>query len=508
MTDTHTRRSRYTTALLACIVSLSMLAGGMPAAMAGGGDDVNADSVHALEDGEDLYLVFGADLDGMSLEEYIDAHASEGASADGASQSEVIQYQDVDQVNVNEQGDAVSISIDGGEATAIQEADQLNANAQTGEATAESETVSTHETQFENVGNVYLVMGDGGTQQFNGWGIAGDDEKKDDKEIITQAAEAGVTQTQDVAQGNYNNQSTAFAFAAENSEATALQETTQSNRNLQEGAANASNVYVGDGEYADQSANAWLTQMQAVEQVNVNEQGGAVAIAVGEGSTATAIQLTEQTNLNEQLGSAEAISAVAAMDGMNVATAGGESSAVHTETPSDGKKDKDDSQTATAAVDQEQAVEQLNVNLQNTAMAIATNESESTAVQIAHQQNYNAQIGYADAINVYAAPGYNYDTAVKTSSTTVTVGGDSVEGAPGMSYDYDTAANQTNTVTQEATAALEQTQFVTQENINEQHAAVAVAEDGGSANAAQVSMQENENVQFSAVAATNIWITP
>ena len=481
-----------------------MLAAGAPAATAGGNDDVRADSVHVLEDGEDLYLVFGADLDGMTLEEYIEAHASDELAADQESDTEVVQHQHVDQENVNEQGQAVSISIDGGEATAVQESNQLNANSQTGDASAENDVASSQRIQFENVGNVYLIMGDGTDKQFDGWGVT---TEKGDKETVTQSAEASVTQTQDVAQGNYNEQSTAFAFAAENSEATAVQQTEQYNENLQEGAANATNVYVGEGEYAEQSATSWLTQQQAVEQVNVNEQGAAVAIAVGENSTATAIQVTDQTNLNEQVGSTDAANLIAAMGDMNVASAGG-SDAVDAQTPPEEKKDKDDSQTATTSVEQEQAVEQLNVNLQNEAVAIAVDNSTADAVQMAQQQNYNAQIASASALNVYASPGLTYDSAEQTSSTTVTVGGDDVEDAPGMSYDYDTNAEQTVDVTQDATAAIEQAQIVTQENLNEQHSAVAVAEDGGSAAATQVSMQENENVQFTAVDATNVWIAP
>lgn len=489
---------------MACIVSISMLAAGAPAAMAGGNDDADADTVHALEDGEDLYLVFGADLDGMSLEEYIEAHASDELEIDQESNTEVIQHQNVSQVNINEQGEAVSISIDGGEATAIQEANQINANAQTGDASSKNDAVSSQTTQFEDVGNVTLIMGNGDGQQFEGWGVT---DESGEKETITQSAEASVTQTQAVAQGNYNEQSTAIAFAAENSTATALQQTDQYNENRQEGAANATNVYIGEGEYAEQNADAWLTQEQAVEQRNINEQGAAVAIAVGENSTATAIQVTDQTNLNEQVGSTNAANLIASMGDMNIASAG-DSSVVDTETPHEGKKDKGDSQSATTSVDQEQAVEQLNVNLQNTAVAVAINDSEAEAVQMASQQNYNAQIGSAAALNVYASPGFNYDSASQTTSTTVTVGGDDVENAPGVSYDYDTSANQTSEVTQDATAALEQTQFVTQQNVNEQHSAIAVAEDDGSAAATQVSMQENENVQMAAVAATNVWIAP
>ncbi len=74
MSDTTTIRSRYTTVLMACIVALSMIAAGAPAAAAG--ETVSDDaSVHALENGEELYLVFGADLGDQTLDEYIEAHA-------------------------------------------------------------------------------------------------------------------------------------------------------------------------------------------------------------------------------------------------------------------------------------------------------------------------------------------------------------------------------------------------------------------------------------------------
>ncbi|PGF18355.1 hypothetical protein CP556_13705 [Natrinema sp. CBA1119] len=501
---------------MACMVALSMVAAGVPAATAGGDGNLENGTVHALEDGEELYLVFGADLGDMSLEEYVDQHAS--GSADTA--AEVIQYQDVDQVNINEQGSAVSIAIDGGEATAVQEANQYNDNEQRGSATAEDRLQSA-ETQFENVGDVNIIIGDGGDQQFDGWGVK---DKKGDDETVTQEALAAVTQSQEVAQANYNNQSTAFALAVNDSDATALQQSYQRNENLQEGVANASNVYLGDGDFghkkdksgdhgpsAGQSADSLLTQQQDVEQANVNEQRGAVAIAVGEGSTATAIQFTDQSNLNTQLGSADASNLLASSVGMNVATAGDVGSDVlstETETKKPDKKGSDDGaeQTATAGVAQEQGVEQRNINLQNSAMAIAQNGSEAVAIQMAYQQNYNAQIGYADALNVYASPGYVSDEVARTSSTTVTVDGNSGSANPGMSYDYAANATQTNDIDQTASAAIEQHQFVTQENLNEQHTSVALAEDGGSAGSSQISMQENENIQLTSVAATNTWV--
>ncbi|SEV81239.1 hypothetical protein [Natrinema salifodinae] len=496
------------------MVALSMVAAGVPAAAAGGEGEYDAGTVHALENGEDLYLVFGADLGGQSLEEYVKEHAGDTDSA----ATEVIQYQDVDQVNLNEQGTAVSISIDGGEATAVQEANQYNDNAQSAEASAVDQNA---QTQFENVGDVNIIIGDGGDQQFDGWAVG---DKKGDKIKTAQESVAAVAQAQEVGQVNYNNQTTAFALAVNDSDATALQQSYQRNENLQEGVANASNVYLGDGEFGHkkhkkgdsspaQSSEALVEQTQDVEQANINEQGGAVAIAVGENSTATAIQFTDQSNLNQQLGSAEATNLMASVPGMNVATAGdvsGEILSTETETNGHDKKDKkqddiDGEQTATAGVAQGQEVEQQNINLQNTAMAIALNGSESTAIQLAYQQNYNAQVAYADALNVYASPDYVTDDVIRTSSTTVTVDGNTDADTPGLSYDYDSDATQSSDIEQQASVAIQQSQVISQENLNEQHAAVAVAEDGGSAGSSQVTMQENENVQFTSVSSTNVW---
>lgn len=509
MNDTTTIRSRYTTILMACIVALSMIAAGAPAAVAGEDVDDSAGdaTVHALEDGEELYLVFGADLGDQTLEEYIEEHAS------GEADAQINQYQDVDQVNINQQSNATSISIDGGEATAVQEANQYNDNEQF--ANANADNVRGETTQFEDVGTVNVVIGNSDGKSFDGWGVA---DKKGDKGEIDpdQAADAEVTQSQLVGQLNYNEQSTAFALAENDSEAIALQQSQQSNQNLQQGTANSSNVYVGDGEFEDQSAAATVNQEQELDQTNINEQDSAVAIAVGNNSTATAIQMTEQTNFNEQIGNASSANILDSMGGMAIATAGIDGDSAMTEAAGamaelqnadekDGEHQKKDKgvQTATTEVTQGQDVEQMNVNLQSAAMAIATNGSDATAVQLSHQTNINAQVGYADALNVYAGPAYAHDSIITSDTTSVTLGGGDVAGAPGIAYDY--AANQTNDVEQEASAQIEQVQYVVQENINEQQAAVAVAEDGGSADSAQVTMQENENVQFGAVASTNVW---
>ncbi len=499
-----------------------MIVAGAAVPAAAGSDEPNSEAVHALEDGEELYLVFGADLGEMSLEEYIEAHAS----GEQVSDAEVSQYQDVDQVNINQQANATSISIDGGEATAIQEASQLNSNDQFADAAAEN--IQGQTTQFEDVGNVYIILGDSDGKQFDGWGIA--DKKGDKTNVDTdQTAEAVVTQAQAVGQLNYNEQNVAFALAANGSEATAVQQSYQTNQNLQQGVANATNVYVGDGKFADKTGDhqksgsgpsagqatvAEVTQGQESDQMNVNEQDGSVAISVGEGSTATAIQFTEQANLNEQLGNASATNVFTSMPGMNVATAGtdGGNTVVDSQKTLEKLEGKEgdfhrkgvgDIQSATSEVTQSQEIEQMNVNLQSTAMAIATNESTATAVQLAHQQNINAQIGHADALNVYAGPGYKHDSVIQSETTSVTLEGGDVDELNGIAYDYDTT--QTNDVEQQASAQIEMVQFVTQENVNEQQAAVAVAEDGGSADSAQVTMQENQNLQFGSVAATNVW---
>ncbi|WP_195892490.1 hypothetical protein [Halopiger goleimassiliensis] len=508
---------------MACMVAIAMLAVGAPMAVAGDDADPDDESAYALESDEGLYLVFGADLDETTLEEYIEDHAS----GDASTNVEVTQYQNVDQVNIHQQANATSISIDGGEATAVQEATQMNSNDQLADASAEN--VQLEQTQFEDVGEVTILMGNGDGQTFDGWGIA---DKKGEKAEVDgdQEADAVVTQAQEVGQLNYNEQNTAFAIAENASEATALQQSQQTNQNLQQGVANATNVYVGNGNFADktgdhvksenspgadQVASAEVAQAQAVSQENINQQDGAVAIAVGEDSVATAIQITEQTNVNEQLAEADAANVFAAMDGMHVATAGiGDSNGVidmettvetfgTDEKEGKHKKASDEVQSATAGVGQEQVSEQMNVNLQNTAFAYATNESNATSVQLAYQSNLNAQIGFADALNVYAGPSHQYENAMVTSITNVTVGGDDVDGMDGIAYDYD--AQQTNDPEQHASAQLEQVQFISQENVNEQQAAIAIAENGDSADSAQVSMQENENVQFSAVSATNVW---
>ncbi len=531
------------------MVVLSMVAVASPAAIADEDDD-HTETLETLQNGEDLYLAFGADLGDMSLEEYIEAHASDnpaGASTDaaGPGDAEVIQYQDVGQVNLVEEGEAVSVAIGGGQAIAIQEVDQQNLNDQEGYATAENHPTASHEATFEDVGDVYVVVGNNGDQSFDGWAIA------DDKGEVTasQTAIASVTQGQEVGQANIVQNATAFALAEDDSDAVAVQFTEQNNLNLQEGHASATNVLAADlddkkdghdkhkkkhdGDLnVDQTADATVEQVQEADQVNAFQEGAAVAIAIGENSTATAIQMTDQSNINEQLGTAEAVNVLMDSAGMNVATA-----SIGSATPivaqdamaydepkeknDDGeKKDGDVDQYAEASVLQYQSAEQANMLINSSATAVATNASTAQAIQLTYQQNVNAQVASADALNIFfeedeipkkhddktkdhddkknahgvPEAGHSFETFVITETTALTLGGDELADADRTSFDYDGGSDQLNDVEQWSTAEVEQSQEIVQLNYEASNA-IAVAEDGGSASAVQLTVQENENVQ-------------
>ncbi|MCU4740214.1 hypothetical protein OB955_02735 [Halobacteria archaeon AArc-m2/3/4] len=512
-----TIRSQLTTVFMVGMLVLS-LAAFVPAAA---GQESTDNGVQTLDNGEALYLSFGADLEDTSLEEYVQAHASDELEQDSV--AEIIQYQDVDQVNINTQAGATSVSIDGGEATAVQEANQYNDNEQLAEADATNEV---RQDQFENVGEVYILLGNGNGQEFDGWAVMDEKDKKGDSggdgDSVSQTAVATVNQHQEVDQLNYNNQSTAIAIAEDGSESIALQQSEQYNENLQQGVANATNVYTTDGDgdkkkkgddgsdlSGSQFAEASVEQSQDVDQMNVNEQGAAVAIAIGDNSTATAIQVTDQTNLNTQFGSADAANIIGQMSGMNAVSAVTDGGGEVLTTDKDKKGDKDgvekkddgDSQYAEASVTQYQSVEQININMQNMAVAIATNESDAAAVQMSTQENYNAQIGAASAANV---AGDGIEGTVYTDRSTLTVGGDDVTDNERFSFDYDGNSEQLNDVDQYTTAMIEQVQYVGQLNLNEQHAAIAVAENGGEASSVQISMQTNENYQFASADAETI----
>ncbi len=522
----HTRTSRLTAVLVAAAVVLSVFAAATPAAAA---DTDGTDGVQVLDDDEHLYLVFGADVGNQSIAEYVEEN---NPTDDDPSAGDVVQYSDVTQVNVDVEGEASSVSIDGGQAVALRDASQQNANSQTGEATAERHTAESYEAGFENVGDVYLVFGDGGGDSFDGWAVVDGDGE------VSQSAEATVGQSQTVGQANVNERTTALAFAENDSSATAIQQTRQSNRNLQEASAEATTVVddrLDDGEkraYGERKKGpdgpeATVEQDQEVEQLNVNEEAAAVAVAVGEGSTATAIQLTDQSNLNEQVGFAEAVEIMLEDAGMNVAAAGpGAADAVDRtgdgEVKSDPKGDHSP-ETTEATVSQVQGVEQVNFNSESSAEAVATDGGDATAIQLTYQQNRNAQIGSAVAVDafeeVFPEPGEKkvdhgdgphhehvaYESVHYTNSTSLVLDGDGVADADHVAVDYD-GASQHAEADQYTTAELEQFQQVTQLNENSQ-SAIAVAE-GGSASALQVTLQENENVQLAAIESVSITEIP
>lgn len=146
-----------------------------------------------------------------------------------------------------------------------------------------------------------------------------------------QTASADVTQVQSVGQENINLQNAAIAVGVDDSQATARQESYQGNFNAQVASAEALNIdkshrsasavvngtdtngdeswavayETGDGERSQQVAEVDIDQLQFVEQLNVNEQFGAVAYATDRGD-AVAEQLNYQVNENVQLTEARA----------------------------------------------------------------------------------------------------------------------------------------------------------------------------------------------------------
>jgi hypothetical protein len=476
-------------------------------------------------DGDSLYLVFGADAKEDDLDEWVYHHKEELDAAAQESAARVIQYQDVSQLNVTEQGNAISIAIDGGEATAIQQTEQDNSNTQ--EGSAESINVDETETDrtFDDVGNAYIVFAEETeSREFSGWVVA------EETYGSEQSAQATIEQTQEVDQFNYSSQSSAVAIAEHDSCARAYQQSSQTNANYQQAGALAANIGGADA----QEGEASVEQAQQVSQLNVSEQGVAIAIAVGDGSVARAYQVSSQFNMNEQVAEAAAIN----FDSMSVdeVTAcadmvgefsrdemtrveeeyedadGADDAAEYTEDEKaeeedekkaeedekDDKKAKEDEkkptqsngQQASAVVSQVQRVGQENINLQNAAMAVAIDDSDATARQESYQGNFNAQVASAEAVNV--------DEGV--CNLRGVVSGSDAYGDESWAIAYDNGNGDT---VQIADAEVDQLQFVEQLNINEQHAAVAFATDCGEAVAEQLNYQLNENVQLAESTAAN-----
>ncbi|NKE34988.1 hypothetical protein GWG54_03985 [Natronococcus sp. JC468] len=444
----------------------------------GKGDDETKDS-HDLN-GDDLFLVFGADASEKDLGGWVDDHYDE-ITGEQDSFGSVIQYQDVDQLNVTQQGNAISIAIDGGEATAIQEAEQDNVNTQAGSATSLNVEEKTRDETFDGAKRAYIVFAEEtGCRTFSGW-VAREDTYEND-----QSATATIEQEQTVDQFNYSSQSASVAVAEDGSCAQAYQRSWQANENYQHAAAAAVNI----GEADDQDAEASVEQAQEVSQLNVSEQGVAIAIAVGECSNAEAYQVSAQLNLNEQVAEATAINFdVESVDDIL------ERAEMAGELPKDAVKRSDDGgkqsngQDASAEISQVQRVGQENISLQNAAIALGVEESYATARQVSYQGNFNAQVASAEGLNVEDG---------HCSARSVLNGSDA-RGDNSWALAYENG----DTDEQTAAAEIEQLQFVEQLNVNEQHTAIAFAADCGKATAEQLSYQANQNVQLAEARAVN-----
>jgi len=502
-----TRLSSPAALLVAALVVLSMAGAGAGTAVAAETTETSvepgstAEAVKTLENGDELYFVFGADLGNRSLDEFLESQVATptdpSVEAGREEIADVVQYQDVEKVNFNQQGGAISIAIGGGEATAIQEETQQNTNSQVGEATAESTVAPSQDLSFENVGDVHIVFGNSDDRGFDGWSVR--DETDGSGRDVGVSTETSTTQQQNVSQVNFNDQSIAIALAENESTALAYQRSTQTNKNRQQGSTTLRETGTTAGA-ADQSTQASIDQSQTLSQINQNQQGMAVAIAVGSNSVATAVQITDQTNLNEQYASVETLSHLESMAGMNVATADEANSSVLTT----GGEGTNGDETADVSMTQYQHTEQVNINLQSAAVAVALDGSNATAIQLAEQRNYNEQIGVTTAASIYENVTANAGTVI-SNETTLTIGGDAIRGTAPITigHDGENGENDQRTADEQSSSAqFEQIQFVTQENRNRQQAAIAVAERNASANASQITIQRNRNVRFADVEAT------
>ncbi|WP_232833897.1 hypothetical protein [Saliphagus sp. LR7] len=474
-------RRGYLKGLAASSAGVGALSVATGSARAGSGDEQSAEDTHDL-DGDELYLVFGADSSERDLDGWVDDHCAEINGNGQESLASVIQYQDVSQLNVTQQGYAVSIAIDGGEATAIQEAEQSNVNTQEGTAESIAIDEETRDETFTDPTTVYVVFAEEtGTRTFTGW-VA-----KEDSYQNEQSARATIDQDQKVDQLNYSSQSAAVALAEDCSHAQAYQQSWQTNENYQH--ADAVAAAIGDAD--EQTADAEVEQAQEVGQLNVSEQGVAIAIAVGKDSVAEAYQQSSQTNLNEQVAEAAAIAfdARSITDVLDCGDMVGELPE-DVVSRSDTCKNQSNTQEASADIVQGQQVGQENINLQNAAVAAATDDSSATARQVSYQANFNAQVASAEALTV--EEGSANGRAVLNGANA------SEDQAWALAYENGDVDQQT------AAAEISQLQFVQQLNVNEQLTAIAIAGDSGEATAEQVSYETNENIQLAEARAASV----
>ncbi|MCO8242831.1 MULTISPECIES: hypothetical protein [unclassified Haladaptatus] len=435
---------------------------------------VSGDTVRA--NGDNVYLIFGVDTSSTDLESWLADHKSDVHSSSQKSSSDVIQYQDVSQLNVNQQQKAVAISIDGGNASAIQRTYQHNKNQQMGKAWSINASAEEKQRTFTDLKDVYIVFAhETESRDFSGWVVSGHEYESE------QNAEAEIDQEQDVEQANISSQNFAIALAEDSSYARSYQRSFQINKNVQDAEALAANVGNGD----DQNADSSVDQSQEVDQLNYNQQGVAVAVAVGETSKAKAWQVSCQFNRNQQIASAAALNFDPKLVDEFMATANmtGDYSDSDVKRGSDGSAQANE-QGAESNIDQFQAVSQLNRSSQKAAVAIALSNSESKATQASYQGNFNAQIASATSVNVDDG-WYKLDGVTK---------GTDAKGDGSWAVAYDNGGKQVNEQT--ALSDVEQEQYIRQLNVNEQNSAVAFSANDGTATAEQLNYQRNENVQY------------
>ncbi|WP_076431617.1 hypothetical protein [Haladaptatus litoreus] len=434
-------------------------------------------------DGDNVYLIFGADTSATDLHPWLKKHKKKLNSSSQQSSSQVIQYQDVTQLNVNQQKNAVAISIDGGKADAIQRTYQNNENTQAGSAESINAKEQTKEQAFENLNDVYVVLaGETDSREFSGWVVS------DDAYQSEQTAEADIEQEQEVDQVNYSSQSTAISIAENGSYSRSYQRSFQLNENAQTAEALAANVGKGD----KQNASSSVKQAQIVNQLNVNKQGVAIAVAVGKDSVAKAWQVSCQFNRNEQVASATAVN----FDPKSVKEFTASANMKGDYSDSHVKRSKkctsqSNKQGAKANIEQFQDVSQENISMQNAAIAIGLDGSEATATQASYQANFNAQVASATAVNVDEG----------TKKVFAVMDGTDAKGDNSWAVSYDNGSGQVTK--QKALAVVKQAQYIEQLNVSEQTSAIAFATNDGNASAEQLNYQLNENIQAAESTAIN-----
>ena len=465
--------------IVGLLIVSSTAAAGLAGAMAPSQSADHHGQAQVYKKGGHVYLVFGADTHGKPLSEWVQHYQSQSSKQNAS--SKVVQFQNVSQMNVKNRGGAVAISIDGGHAKALQQSFQSNSNSQVGVSNASNQNAQqdSQSATFHNVDVTIIFAGQDNSHHFDGWTV------QQGKQSSQQTANAKVDQYQNVSQKNYNSQSLAFAVATEGSHATAVQQSFQSNNNSQVGIANASNVAgqsanSAGSQSSQQNASANVTQEQNVTQQNINKQGVAVALAIGPDSQATAIQTTTQQNINSQYGAANATNAVT-----QVVSAGDDGS----QHSAGGSGTQTNEQSANASVRQSQDVNQQNLNFQNAAVAIARHKSTAQAYQSSYQTNYNTQVGIANASNSAMQK--------KVAVSMANKAGDNKKSA----FDYAGSNKQLNE--QQAEAAVMQSQYVKQLNINKQYSAVAIADHCHTARAFQTNIQSNVNQQVAVSNSSN-----